>query len=69
MTRKVEEEPKKPAPPRDAAEARARQAAKRTPEQQERYIEVTRRSLALQEKGVPVPASGTFGGKPREAKR
>lgn len=68
---KAAETPEAPkiVPPRNAQEARVRQAAKRTPEQTERYIEVSRRALALQERGVAVPKSGTFGGQPKAAKR
>lgn len=40
----------------------------RTPEQQKRFEEVSERQQLLQEKGVPAPASGTFGVPPKKPK-
>lgn len=39
-----------------------------TPEQQKRRDELAERSKLIQERGVPAPASGTFGGKPKSEK-
>lgn len=55
------DEKRPPIPPRDPAEARARQAAKRTPEQAERYAEVMSRAIRMQDQGVAAPKGKAYG--------
>lgn len=59
MSPKPEQAPK--VTPPTAVERRAQRERERTPEQQQRYEEVTARAAAIQANGVPAPKGVSYG--------